>query len=98
MHLTLQFLGNIPSTGLPALTNGLELVATRHRSFSLVLGGAGAFSNRVLWVGMQEGAEPLKQLAEAVGEATNAFAAHHEEREFNAHMTLGRLREPMRGV
>ena len=43
MHLTLQFLGNIPSTGLPALTNGLELVATRHRSFSMALGGAGAF-------------------------------------------------------
>jgi 2'-5' RNA ligase len=44
MHLTLQFLGNIPSTCLPALTEGLELVATRHRSFSLALGGANAAS------------------------------------------------------
>ena len=98
MHLTLQFLGNIPSTGLPALTTGLELVATRHHSFSLALGGAGAFGNRVLWVGVKEGAESLKQLAEAVGEATKAFTPHHEKREFNAHLTLGRLREPIRGV
>jgi 2'-5' RNA ligase len=98
MHLTLQFLGNISSGGLPALTTVLKLVATRHGSFSLALGGAGAFSNRVLWAGMKEGAEPLKQLAEAVGEATKAFADHHETREFNAHLTLGRLRAPMRGA
>ena len=98
MHLTLQFLGNVSSTGVPALTKGLELVATRHRSFFLALGGTGAFGNRVLWVGVKEGAEPLKQLAEAVGEATKAFTAHQERREFNAHLTLGRLREPMRGV
>src|SRR5688572_20965639 len=80
MHLTLQFLGNVLSISLPVLTKELGLVATRHCSFSLALGGAGAFGNRVLWVGVQEGAEPLKQLADAVGEATKALAAHQEKR------------------
>jgi 2'-5' RNA ligase len=98
MHLTLQFLGNIQASHLPALSGGLKAATRAHPPFALQLAGAGVFGNRVLWVGVGAGAAPLKQLANAVRLAAKDFAAHEETRDFNAHVTLGRQREPERGA
>jgi RNA 2',3'-cyclic 3'-phosphodiesterase len=76
MHLTLRFLGNIESARVNDLTAEL-LVATRLKApFSLELGAIGQFGNRVLWVGVQSGSEPLARLAEVVREACAGYGAH----------------------
>ena len=98
MHLTLQFLGNVRASELPQLSKVLAATAKVHRSFKLGLVDAGSFGNRVLWVGAGQGATELKSLAEAVRAAAGPFAEHQEEREFNAHVTLGRFRERGCGV
>jgi RNA 2',3'-cyclic 3'-phosphodiesterase len=98
MHLTLRFLGNIESARVNDLTAEL-LVATRLKApFSLELGAIGQFGNRVLWVGVQSGSEPLARLAEVVREACAGYGAHEEERAFHPHVTLARLRRPERGA
>ena len=98
MHLTLLFLGNIESARLPELTPALRDATREFNAFEVEPSGIGSFGHRVLWVGIKHGAEPLTLLANSVRNATEAFAAHEEERPFNAHVTLGRFRRPARGV
>ena len=98
MHVTLQFLGNIGSARLSELKEELRQATKNAAPFRLGLAGLGCFGNRVLWIGIEIGVDSLNVLANAVRNATNTFAAHHETRAFNAHVTLGRLREPMRGA
>lgn len=98
MHVTLQFLGNIESARLPELQAALRQATEQIPSFEIEIAGLGSFGNRVLWVGVNRGAEPLTRLAEAVRRATKSFGVHEEERPFNAHVTLGRFRKAERGV
>ena len=98
MHMTLQFLGNIESARLPELQTALRQATEQIPSFEIELAGLGSFGNRVLWVGVNRGAEPLTRLAEAVRRATKGLGVQEEERPFNAHVTLGRFRQTARGV
>jgi 2'-5' RNA ligase len=94
MHLTLQFLGAVASESLPGLTEALENATTGMKSFEVQIAGAGSFGNRVLWVGVGRGRDSLRQMAAAVVKATLPFTAVREARDFNGHVTLGRLRVP----
>lgn len=98
MHVTLQFLGNVESVRLPELEASLRQAIQRIPSFEMQLAGFGSFGNRVLWIGISRGIEPLTSVAEAVRRTTKRFDVHEEDRTFNAHVTLGRFRRPSRGV
>jgi RNA 2',3'-cyclic 3'-phosphodiesterase len=98
MHVTLQFLGNIESARLLELEGSLRRAIEQIPSFEMELAGFGSFGNRVLWIGISHGIEPLTSVAEAVRRVTNGFDVHEEERGFNAHITMGRLRHPSRDV
>ncbi len=98
MHLTLQFLANVKSERLAALSNALSAAVRAHASFELQLSTLGSFGNRVLWVGVARGADELSLLAETVRRAAKDFGSHEEDRAFNAHVTLGRFRQRGRGV
>lgn len=94
MHLTLRFLGRTEEVGYDRLLAALSAIA--HPPFHLQLTGLGTFPNprraTVLWVGMDQGATDLIELAgEVEGAALTAgFAA--EERPFHPHLTLSRIR------
>jgi len=96
MHLTLQFLGDIKSTRLPELMSVMSDATRELSAFDVELSGVGSFGNRVLWVGVKRGVEPLTFLANALRRATKGFGDHDEERAFSAHVTLGRCRTPAR--
>src|ERR1051325_9291943 len=98
MHVTLQFLGNIKSAEVPKITAALGQAAREASGFEIALGAPGTFGNRVLWVGIEKGKEPLMKLSDAVRRATHGFGSHTEIRSFSAHVTLGRFRRPVRGV
>ncbi len=98
MHLTLQFLGYVPDDKIPDISATLEQVCAAYRAFAVPVGGVGAFPNvnraRVLWVGCRDGEGHLKTLARAVQAAMWEFGFEPEQREFAAHLTLGRVKIP----
>lgn len=96
VHLTLKFLGEIPETEIPALTPALGAACAEHAAFELALSGAGAFPSkkraRVLWVGVGEGSQALRELAGTVEEALASLGFAREKRPFHPHATVGRAR------
>jgi RNA 2',3'-cyclic 3'-phosphodiesterase len=98
MHLTLQFLGDIESRHVPDLKAALNERCGSVAGFEVGLGKPGSFNQRVIWVGVERGLEPLNRLADCVRSAAKPFTSHEENRPFSGHATLGRLRRPYRGL
>jgi len=98
LHLTLKFLGEIPEEQLPAIFTALETALCGRSSFHFRLSGLGGFPNlrrpRVLWIGIREGGEPLRELAGAVEKALVPCGFPPEKRPFSPHLTIGRVRSP----
>lgn len=96
MHLTLKFLGNIPSSGVGPLLDCLGPVAAGHSRFPLHLAGLGMFPNRrkprVLWAGVDGDLNALDRLQQGAEDAINALGYPPEQRPFRPHITLGRPR------
>jgi RNA 2',3'-cyclic 3'-phosphodiesterase len=94
-HLTLAFLG--PVSELAPVVDGLRSLRGRG-SFTLRLGGAGAFPSvrraRVLWLGAVDGGEAVSSLAGDVASTLAPLGYEPEERRFHPHVTLARLRVP----
>ncbi len=101
IHLTLQFLGNIPEERIDDIGSALEGVAARHSRFPLTLGAPGTFPNlahpRVLWIGLRGDVERLADLQRDVQETLVPLGFPPEERAFHPHLTLGRVRQPAAG-
>jgi len=101
IHLTLQFLGEVPEDRAPALEHALGHAVSAHRACRLGLAGAGAFPNlrraRVLWLGLVEEGDALQALHRAVESATEPLGWQPERRPFQPHLTLGRVREGQGG-
>lgn len=96
MHLTLKFLGNIPSNHIDFLKQILTQTADSHSAFDLQLGGIGSFSSgkliRVLWLGIHPTAE-LTSLQRDVDAGASKLGYEKEARAFSPHLTLGRVRQ-----
>jgi len=98
-HITLAFLGEVPDWKTDELNEGLEAVAQRQKPFELTLAGAGAFPGvpdaRVLYTGVRDDTESLKQLSKTTRAAANRAGAEVDGRKFVPHLTLARLRRPI---
>ena len=99
IHLTLKFLGDVDQANLESIGESVGAVAIRHRSFSLRLGGVGAFPNlarpRVIWVGVKVGRERLCNLAEDINLALSGCGFSLDTKRFNPHLTIARLKGRM---
>ncbi|HVS05089.1 MAG TPA: RNA 2',3'-cyclic phosphodiesterase [Candidatus Dormibacteraeota bacterium] len=100
IHLTAHFLGHLPRSDVEQLQPALAPVVGRHQRFRLTAEGVGAFPDirrpRVLWAGIA-GADLPKLIAmqAELGETLRNASVTVEDR-FNAHLTLGRVRRPLR--
>lgn len=96
MHLTLKFLGNIPSANVLALLGCVGELASANRAFGLKLTGLGMFPNRrkprVLWAGVGGDLDALSSLQIGAEDTINALGYPPEQRPFRPHITLGRPR------
>jgi RNA 2',3'-cyclic 3'-phosphodiesterase len=96
LHLTLEFLGNVPATAVPKLEQTLTKVAAGHRPFKLRTESIGAFSSirnpRVIWAGIAGNIDQLKALQSAVHAAVVEWEQEPETRAYRPHLTLGRVR------
>lgn len=97
IHLTLKFLGDVNPEDIESIGKAVEEVASRHYSFSLHIGGVGAFPNlarpRVIWAGVRVGVDHASALAQDINLALNRHGFPLETKKFNPHLTIGRLRE-----
>lgn len=96
-HLTLRFLGYVPSEAVPDISTAVQDACSQFHSFKLQARGAGAFPNlrrpRVLWIGLEEPTGSLSALRQAVCDATQPFTDEFEEARFSPHVTLARVKE-----
>jgi len=97
LHLTLKFIGEWPEQKLPQLAEALRLVPAREPIVAEVK-GLGWYPNphhpRVFWVGVNAG-EPLVALVRDVEAALVPLGIAKEDREFSAHLTLARIKDPV---
>jgi 2'-5' RNA ligase len=96
LHFTVKFLGEVKDHRLDEIKNLLKDVAETVPPFSLKLGSLGTFGSRadlrVLWLGLDEGAETLAEVAAKVERAMDSVGFPPEDRPFRSHLTLARSR------
>jgi len=97
VHVTLKFLGDIDPEIMPELISKIETSIRSFPKFDYICAGTGVFPNvrrpRVLWLGITQGSEMLTNLSKALDDSLRAMPIKLEEREFKAHITLGRVKE-----
>ena len=96
MHLTLKFLGDIPSANMEVLTQMIRAQADSFHCFDIHLTGIGSFPGpkrpRVIYIGIQAPAE-LEAFQRQLESATRRLGYNSEERAFSPHLTIGRIRQ-----
>jgi RNA 2',3'-cyclic 3'-phosphodiesterase len=94
IHLTLKFLGDVPTTNLDMLAKILKAEASQYEPFEISVGELGAFPSahrpHVIWLGVQAPAE-LNTLQHGIEEETARLGYKPEDRPFSPHLTLGRV-------
>ena len=102
VHLTLKFLGEVPDDTLEVLRDALREACSAHAPFDARLRGLGAFPTprraRVVWAGVDEGAEEMTALAASVESALEPLGFRTEGRPYVPHATLGRARKRPVGI
>jgi 2'-5' RNA ligase len=97
IHLTLKFLGNIPSKRVTEITEAMGKAVQGISPFRLEISGLGAFPSlkqaRVLWVGIGGELDQLSTLQQNIDSVLAALGFAREERPFVPHLTLARIRE-----
>jgi 2'-5' RNA ligase len=98
LHLTLKFFGDTPVSKVEALSQAVERAAAQVAPFSAIVGGCGAFpprgQPRVLWIGIEDPTGSLMKLYRSLEDECAHAGFRREERSFNPHLTVARLRQP----
>ena len=97
IHLTLKFLGDIEAGRVAEVSEAIDRATAGLDPFDLGLGKAGVFPNwrspRVLWIGLDGDLEALGRLHEAVEREIVALGLEADNRAYQPHLTLGRVRD-----
>ncbi|GAB7184262.1 hypothetical protein ATKI12_4093 [Kitasatospora sp. Ki12] len=91
-HITLAFLGELPSTAVPSLRSALAGLAASHPALRLGLRGGGHFDERLLWSGIDGDLEGLHLLATDVRDLVRSCGIEFNARPLRPHLTLARAR------
>jgi 2'-5' RNA ligase len=96
IHLTLKFLGDVPSDALPDIKAATESAASGCGHISLRAEGLGCFPDtkrpRVVWLGLKGQLDTLQSLRDQVEARISPLGYPTEKRPFSPHLTLGRLK------
>jgi RNA 2',3'-cyclic 3'-phosphodiesterase len=94
-HLTLRFLGNVEAAKTDPLVRAVRNACAACPSLSLRSERIGFFPDhrypRVMWVSIHDEQKQLPLLQRAIVSATETFTFEAPEKEFTAHVTLGRI-------
>jgi RNA 2',3'-cyclic 3'-phosphodiesterase len=97
LHVTLQFMGEVPQTVAERIRVALEPPLPMV-PFDVVFSGIGVFpargAPRVVWAGVGHGGDGLRAVNAAVVARLGGVGLAAEGRPFAPHLTLGRVRRP----
>jgi len=98
IHLTLKFLGSVPDASVARAVEILRECADGMGPFSLEIAGAGGFPDlkrpRVIFVCAADQPPVAAELARRLNEQMAEIGAERDDRPYQNHITLGRVREP----
>ena len=96
IHLTLQFLGNVPDHEIADVCTVAQRAAAGATAFELTVEAAGAFPNlrrpRTVWLGVSSGSEAVTALYKSLEDGLVPLGFRREKRRFHPHVTIGRVR------
>jgi RNA 2',3'-cyclic 3'-phosphodiesterase len=96
VHLTLQFLGDVPPGSIDAILGGVRSGCAGAMPVDLILGSVGAFPTvekpRVLWLGLDGDTARLQTLQASIAKHLSALG-YQPDKPFRPHITLGRVRD-----
>ncbi len=100
IHLTLRFLGVTPRTAAAEIITGLKDSLAGYGPLGIAIEGAGVFPAparpRVLWMGVTGDIEGLTRIEKAIHDVVGPLGFPRLDREFQPHVTLGRVRYPQK--
>lgn len=96
IHLTLKFLGDTPTDKIEPIEKILKECCRMRSPFALTLTHLGAFpsieSPKIIWLGAAAGKKEIKEFSLSIEEKLLELSFEKEKREFEPHLTLGRMR------
>jgi 2'-5' RNA ligase len=102
LHVTLVFLGDVSAEEIPAVCRATQESVADVPPFLLGVRGVGCFPTarrpRILWAGIDPGADPLKDLYEQVSLALETLGFRREDRPYTPHVTIGRVKGEGNGM
>lgn len=97
LHMTLQFLGDITERQAIDVIKNLQQIAKKTIPFKIKYKGMGVFPDlkkaRVLWIGVSEGSNRLKNLAKEVEKMNARSGIKPNSKNFVPHVTICRLKK-----
>jgi len=97
IHLTLKFLGNIFPAQKEVIQSLMPKVIETIPAFYLSVEGIGAFPSlsrpKVIWTGLKGETETMLNLQMCVDKALATIGFAEEDRPFQGHLTLGRIKK-----
>lgn len=98
IHLTLRFLGDVDKTRLEQISATLRAAYRGTPPFTVRVSGTGGFPNirrpHVIWVSLHSAENELAEVQQKAESAAQAIGLTPEERPFNPHLTLARIKDP----
>ncbi len=99
-HLTVRFLGDVPSSAIAVIMAALGRVAAGFAAPALTVGNLGVFPTlrrpRVVWAGLGGEVGRLREIKQAVDSglaSADGVLFPMDTRAFRAHLTLGRFKQ-----
>jgi 2'-5' RNA ligase len=99
LHVTVRFLGEVADEKIAAIVDSIR-GSVRCVPISMSFSELGVFPSRrsakVVWIGVDKGADGLHDAAEQVDRCLNTLGFAREDRPYAPHLTLARMRAPRR--
>jgi RNA 2',3'-cyclic 3'-phosphodiesterase len=99
LHLSLKFLGEISLEQVESIQQIIADITKTFVPFEIRLDTLGVFPNyrtaRIIWIGTNQPLFELKQLVDQLETKLLETGLPKEERPFQAHITLGRIKNPL---
>jgi 2'-5' RNA ligase len=97
LHMTFQFLGDIEEEKLMDIIKNIQTVANKYKPIQVKYRSLGVFPSidkaRVLWIGVSDGSNQLRDLAKEVIRVNRRSGIREEGKPFHPHVTVCRIKE-----
>jgi RNA 2',3'-cyclic 3'-phosphodiesterase len=95
LHITLAFLGDTRDDAIKQISSMLVKTCSGFGDFTFTISGLGIFRNfndpRVIWAGIER-SDKFEKLYDILKSGLNELGIETEDRQFNPHLTLGRIK------